>query len=254
MKHRINIIRSIAAGVFIGFVGCGQSNPPPVVTATLEVDADSAKEKPVAPVNGPMAAKNDPIPDGGTFPFPTDAGGKALAKTLAPAKPAAMPAGAAAEPKARRLPSFVDSPAPSPSDSDRSLPRLELHPSKDARPVPLPDRVPNDIGGLLPQLPSRGEIPTGPLTRTVGRDVHSPLELPILSPRPVADRAPLADPTLDFTAKSVISPSLPLRTEATGFIRINLPDPFEHSEAARPRTPVVDDPNRSLGIPPPPRQ
>jgi len=74
-----------------------------------------------------------------------------------------------------------------------------------------------------------------------------------LSSRPAADRAPLSDPTVEFTARSVVSSSLPLRTLPVGFLRIPLPDPFEHADAARPRTPVVEDPNRALGSPPPPR-
>jgi hypothetical protein len=90
--------------------------------------------------------------------------------------------------------------------------------------------------------------------RRDGRDVSKPADLPILSNRPVPDRAPLTDPTLEFTARSVISVSLPLRSVQVGFLRIALPDPFEHAEAARPRTPVVENPNRSLGNPPPPRQ
>jgi hypothetical protein len=45
----------------------------------------------------------------------------------------------------------------------------------------------------------------------------------------------------------VISAMLPLRIDPTGFIRINLPDPFENADAAKPRTPIVEDPNRALG-------
>ena len=72
------------------------------------------------------------------------------------------------------------------------------------------------------------------------------MELPPLSTRPVPNRGPLTDPTIEFTARSVISLNLPLRTEPTGYIRINLPDPFENAEAAKPRTPVMENPNRSL--------
>jgi len=122
------------------------------------------------------------------------------------------------------------------------------------RPSALPERVPTSLANSLPDLPPRDELPTGPLVRQEGRDITMPAELPILSARPVGDRAPLTDPTLEFTARSVISPTLPLRTTPAGFIRISVPDPFEHADAAKPRTPVVDDPNRSLGSPPPPRQ
>jgi hypothetical protein len=86
-----------------------------------------------------------------------------------------------------------------------------------------------------------------------GRDPSKPAELPLLSSKPVPDRASLADPTVEFTARSVISIVLPLRADPAGFVRINLPDPFEHAAAAKPRTTVPEDPNRSLGSPPPPK-
>jgi hypothetical protein len=154
----------------------------------------------------------------------------------------------------RRLPAFLDSPLSSLPAAAGNVPRLSLPAGKEVRPVALAERVPADLGGGLPRLPERGELPTGPLVRRDGRDVSKPADLPILSNRPVPDRAPLTDPTLEFTARSVISVSLPLRSVQVGFLRIALPDPFEHADAARPRTPVVENPNRSLGNPPPPRQ
>jgi hypothetical protein len=197
--------------------------------------------------------KSEAPGDGGTFPFPNDAGGKALAKSLAPASPKPMPAGSPTVRKERQLPPFLESPSPTGADVTGSLPRLPIAAAKVVRPSPLPDRVPSDLGGIVPQLPPRSDFPTGPLTRQESRDLSKPAELPILSTRPVPDRAPLADPTVEFTAQSVISQTLPLRTGPTGFIRINLPDPFEHADAARPRTPVVENPNRSLPSVPPPK-
>jgi len=229
----------------VGLTSCGQSSAPPEVAV---VPAVAAAEKPQPAPAGEPAAKNDPVPlpDGRSFAFPDDAGGKTLSKTLTPAAPPPMPAAAPAVPKERKLPPFLDSPSPPLPDAASSPPRLGLPPIKDVRPVPLPDRVPLDLGGVVPSLPARPEIATGPLTRAEGRDVSKPADLPILSPKAVADRAPLADPTADFTAASVINPNLPLRTEPAGFVRINLPDPFENSDAARVRTPVVEDPNRVL--------
>jgi hypothetical protein len=149
--------------------------------------------------------------------------------------------------KERVLPQYLDAPSPTLADASDAMPRLPLPSTKPARPTPLPDRVPTELGALIPQLPLRAELQTGPLTRQDSRDVSKPAELPVLSQRPVADRAPLTDPTLEFTAQSVISAMLPLRIDPTGFIRINLPDPFENADAAKPRTPIVEDPNRALG-------
>jgi hypothetical protein len=113
--------------------------------------------------------------------------------------------------------------------------------------------VPPDLGGLVPDVPPRADFQAGPGLRVEGRDPSQPAELPILSGKPVPDRAPLADPTVEFTARSVISALLPLRVDPAGFVRINLPDPFEHAAAATPRTTVMEDPNRSLGSSPPPK-
>jgi hypothetical protein len=249
MIRRTGIIGLIAATA-CGVAGCNQSSPPAVAVAPAE--AAEVQSTPATKVP-PAAAepKVDRIADGGRFTFPDDAGGKALAKLVTPPTPAPMPASVPVVQKERHLPIFLDAPAPATFDAASSPPRLPLPDAKPARPTPLPDRVPPDIGGLFTQLPARGEFATGPLTRTEARTVNVPPKLAPLAQRPVADRAPLTDPTIDFTARSVINPNLPLRTEPTGFLRINLPDPFENVEAAKPRTPVVENPNRSLGHPPP---
>ncbi|HEX3148848.1 MAG TPA: hypothetical protein VHR66_12275 [Gemmataceae bacterium] len=248
-------IKSLAVAAAFGLTSCGPSPAPPAVVATPVV---AAAEKPEPPakdqsVTGDPPVKTEPIPDGGTFRFPEDLGGRALAKSLTPAVPPALSTPAPAAPRERKLPAFLDAPTPPLPDAASSPPRLGLAPNKEARPVALPDRVPLELGGVIPELPTRAEITPGPLTRTEGRDVAKPADLPILSAKPIGDRAPLIDPTAEFTAASVISPSLPLRTTQADFVRINLPDPFEHVDAAKPRTPVAENPNRVLGNPPPPR-
>jgi hypothetical protein len=252
MTRRTRFIGLIGiGGLAVCAAGCGQSPPPPEVGAVPAVaeTAESTKAD-LAP------GKVDPASttDGHIFPFPDDTGGKALAKSLAPAAPPPMPVADKAGPRERRLPAFLNEPVPTPPVAAGNVPRLTLPAGKELRPVALAERVPPALGGGVPRLPERGELSTGPLVRQEGRDVSKPAELPILSNRPVPDRAPLTDPTLEFTARSVISLSLPLRSVQIGFLRIPLPDPFEHADAARPRTPVVENPNRSLGNPPPPRQ
>jgi hypothetical protein len=251
--------RSIAAGAALSVAACGQSptQPEEVVAVPVTVAAEQAdlptKDDARTGREATVAAKDDRVVDGGTFPFPDDAGGKALAKSLTPRSPVSFPAAGPATPRERNLPGYLKAPSPTLPDGTGNLPRLPIPIAKESRPTPLPDRVPSDLGGVFPQLPPRSELQIGPLTRQESRDVSKPAELPILSNRPVPDRAPFTDPTLEFTAQSAISPMLPLRTQPTGFVRINLPDPFEHVDAAKPRTPVIDDPNRALGSPPPPR-
>jgi hypothetical protein len=259
MRMRIRLFRSVLAGAALGVSACGQSptQPEGVVAVPVTVSAD----EPEVPTGDKtrihrslvVPAKDERVVDGGAFPFPDDSGGKALARSLTPRAPASLPAAVVVTPRERRLPAYLNTPSPTLPDGTGTLPRLPMPVVKETRPAPLPERVPSDLGGVMPQLPPRADLPIGPLTRQEGRDVSKPAELPILSNRPVTDRAPLTDPTLEYTAQSAISPTLPLRTQPTGFVRINLPDPFEHVDAAKPRTPVIDDPNRALGSPPPPR-
>jgi len=240
----------ITATMVVG--GCSRSADPPPEAKTVAIieptDSTTVDETPA--VKGDVAPPAEQV----QFSFPNDIGGRALAKTLAPATPPPMPAGAPAAPRERRLLPIHEVPLPTRPVALGPPPRLSLPATKELRPAALPERVPQSLRRLLPDLPPRGELPTGPLVRQDSRDIAKPAELPILSAKPVADRAPLTDPTLEFTARSVVSPSLPLRTTPAGFVRIPVPDPFENADAAKPRTPVVDDPNRSLGNPPPPRQ
>jgi hypothetical protein len=235
--------------------GCDRSPSPPAVAVAAAPATDAQPAGPrtakPAPADGP-APEPAPVPDGGSFSFPDDSGGKALAKTLAPTTPPAPPVGPAS-PRERTARNFAASPAPPPAAPTGPPPRLVLGATNGVRPAPLPDRVPPDLGGPFPELPPRADLPTGPGVRVEGRDSSKAAELPLLSNKPVPDRAPLSDPTAEFTARSVISPVLPLRAEPAGFVRINLPDPFEHAAAAKPRTPWAEDPNRSLGSPPPPK-
>jgi hypothetical protein len=245
MKRPIQIVRCVVGVGLLGTLGCNQSAPP--AAAVVPVAANEAKADPAPKEKPAEVAKADlpPLADGGAFPFPDDAGGKALQKALTPSAPAAMPVGAPVAPKERKLPAYLNVPSPPLPDAASIPPRLGLPQNKPVQPSPLPERVPSDFGGTVPVLPGRSELPVGPLTRQEGVDLSKPAPLPTLGTR-VADRAPLADPTVEFTAQSVVSTVLPLRTEPTGFLRITLPDPFENSEAARPRTPVVEDPNKSL--------
>lgn len=251
--RRILIVGTAFAVGVVGVAGCGQSAPPavavaPAVASETTGTADPPEPRKDGPSNTPVATKPD-----GAFTFPDDSGGKALAGILTPTAPPIMPPPPPAGPRERKATDLLTGPYLPLPDSAGSPPRLVIPPAREPRPVALPDRIPPELGGPLPQLPERSALVTGPLTRQDSRDVSKPIDLPILSAQPVPDRASLADPTAEFTARSVISPSLPLRTEPAGFLRINLPDPFEHAAAARPRTPVVEEPNRVLGTVPPPK-
>jgi hypothetical protein len=241
--------------LFLSFAllaGCGKSQPP--AAATVMPAPEPAVEGP-SKAESP-AVEQIPMPrviaDGGSFAFPDDSGGRLLAKTLPPSNPPTLTDPTPAAPKPRKLAAFLDAPSVPTTDPGPVVPRLPLPAAKEVRPTALPDRVPTDFAPDRPLLPERGELATGPLTKQAGPDPATPTEVPVLSAKPVPDRASLADPTIEFTARSVISPMLPLRTQPAGFLRFNLPDPFEYSAAARPPA-ASEDPNRALGTIPPPR-
>jgi hypothetical protein len=252
MNRRLRLFWTMFVAAAIA--GCGRSPAPHAVVAgpVEAAEVTQAEQKTNEPVKEPGRATADAIPDGGSFPFPDDSGGKALAKTLTPAAPAPPPV-APAGPRERTPPGFLTNPSSTPVIL-APPPRLAVAAPREVRPTPLPERAPAELGGHFSQLPPRAELPIGPGVRVPGRDPSIPPELPPLTTKPVPDRAPLADPTTEFTARSVISVVLPLRLDPAVFVRINLPDPFEHAPAARPRTPVVEEPNRSVGSPPPPRK
>jgi len=240
----------VAAFAVVGVTSCGPSPSPPAVATVANVAAEQTEPakavRTAAPAEAAPKKDEAPLSDGGSFAFPDDTGGKALAKTLTPAAPPPMAVSAPPTPKERKLPAFLDAPDPPLPDAANTPPRLALPPIREVRPTALPERVPADIGGSVADLPPRPGLPAGSLTRNPGHDLLKPAPLPLLTPKPNPDRAPLTDPTAGFTAMSVIRPTLPLRTEPTGFVRINLPDPFENAGTGRVLTPVDENPNRAL--------
>jgi hypothetical protein len=80
--------------------------------------------------------------------------------------------------------------------------------------------------------------------------VNQPVPLPILA-RPATDRAPLTDPTPEVSLAAVLAAAVPVRTTPAPFVRLTLPDPFEHAQTVRLRTPPEEDPHPPLTIAPP---
>jgi hypothetical protein len=242
----------LMGGVFLSLLGCSRS----AVVMTPETNThaeESASAKPLARAqtdegNGEKpsarsgadesvskkpparAAKNDT--EAAPFRFPEDAGGRLLAKVLPPKD---------AEP-ARRQP--LASPArrgsvPSSASAYGKLPALALPPASAALP-----RLPGEarhgtlrptlvldetLGGLpdtpvLPQVPS---LPEGRRVRVPSLDVNESIPLPILA-RPMSDRASLDDPTLDASAAAAIAAIVPSRTNKAPFLKLTLPDPYDH--------------------------
>lgn len=208
--------------------GCGSKR-----SVTMEQHSEAA--------DGQNVAKDDKT--GGTV-YPDDRGGKLLGELLTPPKSTAAQLGKDSGPK--RLPGSAslehpDLRAPL-SLADPGLPSANLTPkSIPVRPHGLPDEPPltrSTLEGI--PAPRREELPAGPTVRINGLDVDKPTAVPLLAV-PVGDRASLDDPTRDYSTTLALGVVLPERTGPTPFIKLTLPDPFEHSATVRLRTPPPEE-------------
>jgi hypothetical protein len=247
-----NIHNYIGLSAIVCAFGCARSHDSsPVVRpvaaqeqARVELDMVQAKEEPKA---APLAA-------GGSFAFPADEGGKILGRILPPRSPTPSPLGPLpAKPASEyRLPGYLASPDAAAAPASIA-PKLYPQPTRiGVRPTPLPERVPTDLALRELDRPESIVLPVGALAKIDALDVKKPADLPILA-RPSADRASLDDPTAEFTTRSVINNNLPLRVTLSMFVKLNLPDPFEHAGPAKVKIAIPDDPAKALGNPPLPR-
>ena len=101
------------------------------------------------------------------------------------------------------------------------------------RPRALADAAPLTYLHDDPVVPQRPELPPTVLVRQASRNANEPVALPPHA-KPLADRAPLDDPTAEFSAQWVVAHQPAMRSTPVPFTRINLPDPFEHRSAAKP--------------------
>lgn len=111
-------------------------------------------------------------------------------------------------------------------------PRLPLSPPQSVKPRNLPEAAPLVHFRADPVRPQAIELPAGPLVRVPSVNVEQPIPLPILA-QPQRDRASLADPTLEASVAAALAKVSAGRAAPVPFVPINLPDPFEHSQAVR---------------------
>lgn len=235
-------------------ISCGKPNAPAVGEKANVVPQPEGQElaaqepkKDAQPV-----AKQPIVVEGPAFRFPEDAGGKLLEKTLPPRSPWKLSGPAATGALPRSVPVYIDDPRVPFASQPFTTPLLKVNSGTGPRPITLSERVPQDLAHAFPEVPTKLVMPEGGLTKVPTPDVRRPAELPILA-RQTPDRAPLTDPTTEFTNRSVIAETLPLRTTEAPFVKVNIPDPFENAETVRPRVPTPEDPAQSLGTPPTPR-
>lgn len=186
------------------------------------------------------------------FRLPEDAGGVLLAKILPP-QDAPTTRLEQRQPTPRRSSdsSFAAPPVlPLPS-SQAAMPRL----SPKAKRVSLrPSLVfeetlssPSDT----PVLPQVSALPEHDRVRVPSIDVNEPIPVPILA-TPLSERASLDDPTSDASTSAAIAAPIPPRASKAPFLKLMLPDPYDHRHGDVPRS--EESREFPLGTPQIPRQ
>jgi hypothetical protein len=205
--------------------------------------AEPAKDKP-APVAADAPKEAERAADRGSklvtnLLRPTDT--VAAEEARRAGRPLRLPAAPALERPELPLPTLSSDLPLSPASPRETSPR----------PGPLPEGLPLARYRDDPTAPRREELPSLGLIRLPSPDVNAPVPLPILA-RPATDHAPLGDPTPDISLAAVLAQPVPVRMTPTPFVRLNLPDPFEHAQAVRLHNPPAEDPTPPVMVPRPP--
>ena len=238
-------MKRVFLGVCLLMLACRPTASPRVEvqeTATSQTTPSLAAQAEAAPAE-------EPPPPPATFEFADDTGGKILSRILPPSEPARMPADAKTGPLARTRPTGLERPDVPTNPPVRALPKLPPATRSSLRPHLPAEKDPLAGIGNEVAVPRRPELPESGLIRTPSRDVNLPIDLPIQS-RYTADRAPLDDPTAEFSLEKAISRPQPLRETPAPFVRINLPEPFENRASVKTALP---EPGVAAPTPMPPK-
>ena len=206
-------------GLLLVLAGCSRS----VVVAVPESTTQAEEPAPLVLARGQSDEADEVVAP----LFPDDAGGRLLAKMLPPRAPDGL-----------RLPR-PDDPRPLGASIRMNPPDLPLPPSQAAMPhlpalvrtSPLRPKLVLEeaLGGWTESLvlPQRQSLPDAGRVRNPSVDVNQPIPLPILT-QPVPDRASLDDPTADASTAAALAAPLPMRTTPAPFLKLSLPDPYDH--------------------------
>jgi hypothetical protein len=205
--------------------------------------AEPAKDKP-APVAADAPKEAEHAADRGSklvsnLLRPTDT--VAVEEARRAGRPLRLPAASALERPELPLPA-VSGELPHPPATPRT---------NSLRPGPLPEGLPLARYRDDPLAPRREALPSLGLIRLPSPDVNAPVPLPTLA-RPATDHAPLGDPTPEVSLAAALAQPVPVRTTPAPFVRLNLPDPFEHAQAVRLHDPPAEDPTPPVAAPRPP--
>jgi hypothetical protein len=214
------------------------------MAAVLAIAGCSQRYQPLAPQGSAQhsaagsvagAGEEEEALAGERFTYGRDEGGMMLAQVLPPVEklPPYTPPGFG---EALRCPEssavLLPEGALSPLTPDVPESRLEK-PLPALRPQILPEEPPLARDVLEPDVPAPPYLLTGAPVRLPVMDPEQPMPVPILA-EAHADKAPTgADLTGDVSTAAALKATLPDRTAPAPFLRLVLPDPFEHSRTVR---------------------
>lgn len=184
-------------------------------------------------------------------PSPAEKAAERLGKLLQPGAVSGPPF--AKGPASRRALWWIEHPAVPVTIHQGTPPRVALAPIQITKPGNPPEATPLLGYRKDPLLPFAVELPAGYLVRLPSPDVNQPLPLPILA-QPHRDRGSLANPSYDASLLAALAQVQALRLLQVPFVPLNLPDPFEHSQAVRLRFPPDEDPQPAPVTPRPPQK
>ncbi len=229
----------VALGLGCVLTGCHRQTAVPALTVAPAVAQQDDSEKPTPAVQAPQAPA--------AAPSPGDRGTKLVAELLKPSEEAFGLKGRAPQRKSG-LASLEDPLVPLPPLSGGTPRPPESSAGKALRPGPVAEELPLSRYRNDPNAPHRPELPSLGTVRLPPIDLDAPVPLPILAvPQP--DRAALTDPAPGLSAAAVLAEAIPLRTAPAPFVRLNLPDPFEHSQAIRLRNLFEEEPTPPITTP-----
>jgi hypothetical protein len=210
-------------------VGCGRSVPAVTLNPTGAAESGGTNQAPPSSTNLSQDADSEV-----GFRFTDDRGGKLLASLLPPTQqqsslPSDRPTSPAILPTPRNL-ERITLPLPtSEAQPPRSIPSVR---PRSVRPRAVPDGLPLADYRAAPVLPEHLEMPACLLAREWSPDVEAPVNLPILAQK-AAESSSTDDATGEVTTAAALATVPPQRATPAPFLRMTVPDPFEHRKTVR---------------------
>ena len=244
--RRVNAVFLIA---LMAVTGCGDK-PAPQPAVAVKSQPTPVPDGPVDQTPAGVQPPVDKVPP--TFPFPNDAGGKAVAKNVVPQAPPPLPVERFdLAPKPRTPAAGVIDPDPMLRPAYAPPPVLPA-PTTGTVPTAPAERVPFDLGFGANAVPERPKLPNPPGIIERAPDVNVPPKLAPLGRR-VPDRASLEDPTAAAANAAIVQNSPMPSLLQSGFLKVGIPDPFELGEQVKPRIGPTAEP-QVLPVPVSPRR